>query len=144
MAFDYSDLAATATTLIADFGRDVTLRLQPQQPADSAKPWDDAQAPAVATDDVTLDGVKAAFLDPAEEDRQGQTVEVVRARVLVAATSLIEEVPGAGCPDDTTQVTHDLDQRWQVVDGARAYEILRAVPVKPGGTLLYYDLLVEL
>lgn len=138
MAFDYSGLVSTAEELIALFGRDVSLVLPPQQPADPAKPWAGRQDEATATDDVTLTGVRAAFLEPREEDRQGQFIETtsdrqavenVTARVLVAATSL---------------GSHRLDNRWRVVDGARRLEILRAVPVQPGPTLIYYDLLVEL
>lgn len=138
MAFDYSGLFSTATDLIAQFGRDVSLVLPPQTPADSSKPFGARQTPAVATDDITLTGIKAVFLSPEESDRTGQILEALgggqnvqetQARVLVAASSL---------------GTNRLDLRWRVVDGDRRLEIVRVEPVQPGGTLLYYDLLVNL
>lgn len=125
--FDYSGLLATATDLIASFGRDVVLRVASKTPATPAKPWGAVQDTATASDDVQVTA-KAAFLDPELRDEDGRVVRNAIARVLIAATSL-----GGVALDDT----------WEVVDGTRVYAVLAAKPVQPGPTLLYYDVTVR-
>lgn len=126
--FDYGPLNTVAIELIRDFGRDVTLRRHSLLPASGSPPWAARLPDASASDDVTLTGVRAVFVQPRKEDREGRVVTGTLARVFIAAASL-----GA----------NTLDLNWQLVDGTTVYEILAVDPIKPGPTLLVYGLLVQ-
>lgn len=128
MPVDYAKLLGVAEKLIGENGRAVTLRRSPQAPADPAKPWG---ARAAGTGDAIP--VTAVFLEP--ERRQttsgdiqptAQLDEFSRMRVLIHAAE-------AGLPTELTP-------EWYIDDGGRRLEITIVKPVKPGGTLLYYDI----
>ncbi len=133
MAFDYSSLLATALLLITDFGRAVTLRRESDTPADPTRPWGPSDTTA---SDVQAVAAIAVFLD-VENDawtttgagigRGSTAVDEKKGRVLVTVVSLPEE----------------LDPSWQIDDGTRTYEITSVKAVKPGGTLLYYDVEIQ-
>jgi hypothetical protein len=131
MALDYTRLAAVATRLISENGRAITLRRASRDPDDPTKPWGTADTtPAVAG---SADGVQAitttgVFLDPERTDRPLGLVEWKKARVLV--------------PPDTN-IPEEMGPDWVVDDGSRRFEIEESRPVKPGGTLMYYELMVS-
>lgn len=128
MAFDYSGLLTVATSLIEQFGRPMTLRRASRTPADPTKPWAARQGAVTASDDQAITST-AVFLDFSRTDRDGQVVEAKRARVLFPAEAALPEEVG---PD------------WQLDDGSRLYEVLESRPVKPGPTLLHYEVVVAL
>lgn len=124
MPIDYGKLVDVAARLIGENGRTVTLVRRSSSPADPARPWGPAAA-ATATVSVT-----AVFLEP--EERQttsgdiqptAQLDEFRRVKVLVAAE---------GAPTD-------LGPEWYILDGTQRLEIVIAKPIRPGGTLIYYD-----
>lgn len=135
-SFDYSGLLSTAQNLISRFGRSVTLERASDAPADPARPWG---PPATTGDDVISVDVTAVFLGT---DRGsfgavtlgsgggGQTnVEAKTSRVLIA--------------QDAT-ITIEIGPEWQINDGTRLWEIVSVEPIKPGGTLIYFDAQVKL
>ena len=135
MPFDYSGLLAVADTLITDFGRAITLRRNSRTAADLAKPW--AERSDSATDIQAISAV-GVFLNSRREAFDAVTagvglglsnVEQKTTRVLVQALSTLPE---------------EMGRDWKVDDGTRTFEVLSSKPVKPGGTLLYYDLEVKL
>ncbi len=128
MAFDYSGLVTVAETLLDSFGREVILQVASKTPADSAKSWGARETPAVATDDQIITGVKAVFVAPEKEDKEASTTRKRRERAFVAPGELSGAV---------------IDDSWQLVDGTTIYEIVRASPKQPGGSLILYDLLLE-
>lgn len=135
MAFDYSGLLGVADRLITDFGRPITLRRNSRMPANPSKPWGDVEDPGVDTQSIDATGV---FLDSKRQAFDGATagiglglsnVEMKTTRVLVQALSTLPE---------------EMGRDWKVDDGSRTFEVLSSMPVKPGGTLMYYDLEVKL
>ena len=127
MAIDYVRLAAVATRLIDESGRDFTLRLASATPADSSKPWAARQADAVATDDQSI-AVRGAFFDILSEDEDSPPRHTQRTgRLLVAAAV---EVPAGVGPE------------WYADDGSREWEILSVDRLQPGDVLLLYDIQV--
>ncbi len=126
--FDYSGIAATAQTLIVKFGRNATLKVASKTLVVAAKPWGAVQSDTVATDDVSVTA-KVVFVKLEREDKVDTTTSKRRARVFAEVTAL-----GTNLVDDT----------WRLVDGVTDYEVVRATLVKPGDTLLVYDLLLEI
>lgn len=138
-AFDYSELLATATELIEQFGRSITLTRPSRTPA-PAKTWLTQQgaASAAAAQSITTTGV---FLDYETankgqlmaESRSGgaqQTVETKLAVFLVPAEPTLPEEVG---PD------------WKVLEASgREWEITSVEPLQPGPTLLFYTIMVSL
>ena len=135
MAFDYSGLLAVADTLITDFGRAITLRRNSRTPDDPAKPWAivSGSAPdiqSIAATGVFLSPKRAAFDSITAGVGVGlSNVEQKTARVLVQALSTLPE---------------EMGRDWKVDDGTRTFEVLSSKPIKPGATLMYYDLEVKL
>ena len=134
MSFDYSGLLTTATELIDLFGRSVTLRRQSESPTDSARPWGPRDTAATDVQAVTATGVFLDVLDDAWTTtgagigRGSTAVDEKKGRCLIKVVTL---------PDD-------LDPTWRVDDGTRVYEITQVYAVRPGGTLLYYDVEIQL
>lgn len=135
MPFDYSGLRTTADTLITDFGRSVVLRRRSEEAADPARPWG---APSSTASDIQAIETIGVFLDTVREAFDAVTtgaglgvtnVEEKTTRCLVIAENSLPE---------------EMGRDWQVDDGTRRYEVLSSRPVRPGGTLLYYDLELKL
>ena len=136
MALDYTALKAVAKRLIDENGRAVTLRRESRTPADPTKPWsasDTTAAAAGSADGVqALSGIVGVFLDVERDDTAqlpGSLAEEKRGRVLFPAEVALPEEVG---PD------------WVIDDGTRRFEVINAKPVKPGGTLVYYEVEVQL
>jgi hypothetical protein len=135
LAFDYSGLLLVADTLITNFGRPITLRRNSRTPDDSNKPWairsdsaEDIQAIAaigvwIGSKSETFDSVTAGVGVGLSNVQQKSS------RVLIQALDTLPE---------------EMGREWKVDDGDQTYEVLSAQPVKPGATLLYYDLEVKL
>jgi len=135
LAFDYSGLLAVADTLITDFGRPITLRRNSRTAADPAKPWAEPASADIDTQAISAVGV---FLNSKRKAFDAVTagvgvglsnVEQKTTRVIVQALSTLPE---------------EMGRDWKVDDGSRTFEVLSSKPVKPGDTLLYYDLEVKL
>lgn len=135
MAFDYSGLKTVADTLIADFGRSIVLRRNSRTPAVPGTPWG---APSEAASDIQAIDAIGVFLSPERKAFDAVTagiglglsnVEEKTARVLVAA---VDDLP------------EEMGRDWKIDDGTRVFEVVSSQPIKPGGTLMYYDLEVKL
>lgn len=122
MPFDYTSLDAAAAGLIASFGRQVTLRRRPATPPDPNKPWEPA---AVATtpgaDNATVYAV------------QDTLTYAQRTNTVIPETASRWLVAGTGAPAD-------IGTEWEIVDGASIYQVYQAEPIKPGGTLILWDI----
>lgn len=150
-AFDYSGLATTAETLIDRFGRNVTFtRKNYFGEAVSGKPW---RGPSIGTSTFS---VKAVVYDYDDRAINGDTVKLGDRRVLVSADALAAAGWGDGTtwssmdypwgdaasPWDTQESAGpDLDDT--MLDGGRNYKVVRALPIKPGGSTLVYELQVR-
>jgi hypothetical protein len=138
MAIDYVAAAATATRLITENGRDITLRKPSSTPVDPAKPWGAAQTDAVASDDEAV-VVKGVFLGPVKS----HAPLAVNAG-LSRPSEVPEEQSSQLLIEPHEDLPEELDTQWVVIDGTRRWEILSIIPVKPAGTLVYYDAVVAL
>lgn len=121
MAFDYTDLAATAKELIEDFGRTITIRKLDTAPTDVTKPW---RGQGTAHTSITPIGV---VLDYDAKDIDGEIIRARDKRAYIAATSAV--VSG-----------NDLSTFDEVVDDSITYRIIKAERLKPGSTDLLYTL----
>lgn len=74
MAFDYTDIAAFAVEMVAEYGRQVTFVELGDVPADAAKPWLGASAPR--TSPASTLSVMAVFVEPASIDVLGKEATV--------------------------------------------------------------------
>lgn len=132
MALDYINLASVATRLISENGRAITLRRGSRTPADPAKPWgpaDTTEAAAGSAEGVQAITTLGVFLDLERTDRPLTLAEQKQSRVLV--------------PPDT-DIPEEMGPDWVVDDGDRRLEVVTSKPVQPGGTLVYYELLVTI
>lgn len=126
-AFDYSGLLAISQSLVAKFGRPVTLIRYDQTVGDAAKPWDgptDARAVpnlsvAAVGAFVPVYGRRALGLLRVDDDSLKRVMNVL----LVA--------PPVGSTDDLTTVN-------AVIDGGVEYELLQAEVLRPATTVLLY------
>lgn len=133
MAFDYSGLKTVADTLIGDFGREVVLRRQGTTFSDPSKPWGATDPAAVDVQSITTIGV---FLNLSRG--------VFTATTSGAGLSSVEEKTTRCLVIAAAALPEEMGRDWQVDDGSRRYEITASSPVRPGGTLLYYDLELKL
>ncbi len=136
-AFDYSGLQGVATTLITKFGRPINLRRSSQVPADGAKPWAARESDAVATDDIVV-ATTGVFLDTIRGEETLTSLGLAR-----PASSTIEQASQLLISNDPL-LPSEVGPDWYVDDGSRRWEILTLDLVKPGPTLLFYDLSVRL
>lgn len=136
MALDYAKLAAVATRLIDENGREFQLRRSSQTLADPARPWGAVESDAVASDELSIT-VTGVFLDSIFLDEPGTANAITglpepqssrTSRLLVGPEP---ELPAAVGPD------------WYATDGTLRWEILRVVPVRPGPTLVYHAIELE-
>jgi len=130
----YTSLKATADALLAEFGEAVTLRRAASTFEDSAKPW---EGPEVSGADVQAISATAVFFDLSNDPftttgagigRGSTPVEEHRGRVLVTAESALPAEMGTD---------------WVIDRGGRQYSVTAARPQNPGGTTLYYELIVR-
>jgi len=130
----YDGLKTTADDLLTEFGEAVTLRRAASTFADSAKPW---EGPEVAGADVQAIAANAVFFDLSNDPftttgagigRGSTPVEEHRARVLVQAVAALPAEMGTD---------------WVIDRGGRQYSITASRPQNPGGTLLYYEMVVR-
>lgn len=131
----YEGLRDVADDLISEFGEVVTLLREPTTYADPAAPWEgpgpntDPTAQSVPADAVWLDLSNDPFTTTgAGIGRGSTTVEEHRARVLIRAVAAL---------------TEELGTDWVVVRGTREYSITAVRPQNPGGTLIYYEVIVR-
>lgn len=122
MAFDYSKILAVAERLIADFGRDVTLRRRGTVPID---PENTGEPTEYITPDLT---VRAAVVEFSSSLVANGSVERGDKRVLIAGN----QTPGERIETD-----------WEMIDGSVNYRVIRSMEVAPGDTRVIYDLQVR-
>lgn len=115
MAFDYTGLAGTATTLITKFGRDVTLTKKGASSSTPGKPW----LGGTATD-TPSSTVKAAF---------AVNADVFKDDTRVRAADKVCLIDGAVEPEEGDKV----------VDGGRTFEVIAVAAIQPGDTALAYQ-----
>ncbi len=132
MAVDYTELAAIATELIADNGRDVVLTKKSRTISDPAKPWRGNSITPVGT--VT---VKAIVFDVTDEQLsiEGDTGTDERNRDLILRgdkQALIAESSLAAA------IAKDLVGYDTFTDGTQIYQIVNVETVKPGPTTIVY------
>jgi len=130
----YIGLKATADELLTEFGEPITLRRSSATQTDPAKPWN---GPAAVDSDTQAVTANAVFFDLSNDPftttgagigRGSTPVEEHRARVLVQAASALPEEMGTD---------------WVIDRGGRQYSITASRPQNPGGTLLYYEMVVR-
>lgn len=131
----YEGLRDVADDLISTFGEVITLLREPTTYADPNAPWEgpaadtDPTAQSVPADAVWLDLSNDPFTTTgAGIGRGSTTVEEHRARVLVRAVAAL---------------TEELGTDWVIMRGAREYSITAVRPQNPGGTLIYYEVIVR-
>lgn len=135
MAIDYAKALATATRLISENGRDITVSRSSDTLADPSRPWGPKEStggPSVSTIGVFLDLEREDFgAVTAGLGLVGSNVQAKSQRVLVPADPALPEEVG---PD------------WLVTDVAngQTYEVFNSKPLKPGPTLIFYTLEVSL
>lgn len=115
MAFDYTGLAGTATTLIAKFGRDVTLTKKGATSTTPGKPWEGGTAT-----DTTSRTVKAVFEQNADSFKDDTRVRAADKVCLIDGTVKPEEGD-------------------KIADGGRTFEVIAANAIEPGDTPLAYQ-----
>lgn len=132
---NYVKLAATAQRLIEANGRDVTLYKKELTPAAAAKPW--RGVPASTAPESTMGPIKIAFVPVGGsglgyllQDENGQVSKEITQEGLMAADSIT-----ALSPPPT-----ELDPKLYstVVDGSRAFRIVKIGELKPGDTSLIF------
>lgn len=138
MALDYTALQATATRLITENGRSVTMQRSSVTPADPAKPWAARETDAVASDDQSVTAI-GVFL----ESREGLGPFAENFLLTRPATTNVERATRLLLPASTELTTADLEADWYVSDGSTRWEVLSIKPVKPASVLVYYDLQVR-
>lgn len=130
----YTGLKATADELLTEFGEAVTLRRAASTFEDPTKPWegpdvDGADTQAISANAVFFDLSNDPFTTTGAGIGRGSTpVEEHRGRVLVQAASALPAEVGTD---------------WVIDRGGRQYSITASRPQNPGGTLLYYEMVVR-
>lgn len=134
MAIDYANALATATRLIKENGRALTLVKRTSQLADPAKPWGPTDpagtGESIATIGVFLDlNVNPYTAITAGASLGASPVSTRQQRILVPAEAALPE---------------EMGEDWQVQDGDLLWEVNNSNPLKPGGVLIFYSLEVSL
>lgn len=119
---DFASLAATALRLIEANGRAISIRkVTTAAPPDPAKPWIPG---AEGTADTAAIGV---FFDTERSAITNETIPADQSVLLVAASGL-----------GVTPIGKD-----RVVDGSDVWEVVKVNTLKPGATVLLYELMVK-
>ena len=116
MAFDYSGLLATATELIDEFGRSVSLTKKGSSATDPAKPWEGGTAT-----DTTSSTLKAVYMEDTSYFKDDSRVRVTDRACIV--DGVIE-------PSEGDKIT----------DSSDVFEIVAAKAIEPGDTAIAYML----
>lgn len=124
MAFDYSEVAATAQELVTEFGKAVTLRRLNATPPNPAEPWLPPVDPRVGA--ATL-AVSAVFVEPSSlQNLGGPNAQ------LVDWLKRAQQIAIIAHPDDLSSFS-------ELVDGADVWRVVGVSTLNPGGTrLLHY------
>ena len=127
MAKDYSALQAKAQSLITKFGRTVVLVKESRTATDASAPW-----LGTSTSDTEV-SVSAVYV-PISGDSPATVSEMVGSAGLTrrADSFLVGAVSG-----------HDLRTFQKVQDGSRVWRITHVNVVRPGETVLLYQIEVD-
>ncbi len=119
---DYTALATVAQELIEEFGRAMSVRkVTTGAPGDADKPW---LPGAEGTADTATTGV---FLDTEKSFITGELIPTDQSVLLIAASGLA-----------VIPINKD-----RIVDGSEIWEITKVTILKPGATVLLYELMVK-
>lgn len=120
---DYVALGVVAQELIEEFGRAMSIRkVTTAAPGDPAKPWVPG---AESTVDTAGFGV---FLETQRSFLTGELIPADESLILLSATEFGAVVP----------INKD-----RIVDGSDVWEIVQTNTLKPGATVLIYELRVK-
>lgn len=113
MAFNYTGLATTATSLIQRFGRTVQVlsKVQGGEPWNPTVSWESANAYAVSV------GLNRNEVDG----------------------TLIQSTDSAYLVESSADITTDN----RILDGTDEYSIVQSTPVKPGDTVMLYRIITR-
>jgi hypothetical protein len=135
MAINYVRALATATRLISENGRAITVERSSATLDDVNRPWGPKEATggeSISTTGLFLDLERSNFQAvTASLGLAGSNVQAKRQRILVPAAAALPE---------------EVGPNWQVTDAAngQTYEIFLSKPFKPGGILIFYIVEVSL
>lgn len=132
MAFDYTEVLATAQELTEEFGRAITVQRLGTTPADASKPWRGQADPASpVAEEVVLHGVA---VPPDSLIRLG--LEVQSSELVQRSKLIFISAPDA-LTTDISDFNHLVDS-----DGS-SYRIVVIHALQPGETKLLYFIGVE-
>lgn len=124
----YDSARATATRLIAKFGRTITFApVEDNDPVDPELPWE--HNPPVAP---TTFSVKAAIVPAMQTNREDLEVKTTDKDAYISAQAL--EVAGYSNPPSTKDT---------IVDGGKTYRIVSVEEITPGDQRVLYSLLLR-
>lgn len=128
MEIDYTQLAATAKTLVDANGKDVTINRLDQNAADPNKPWNGPTDPGASPDATAT--VKGCFVSTDERVLGGLTID---SDLLKRTEEVCLVAPGTVSPP------FDLMTANEIVDGSVHKRITFVQRLKPATvTLLYF------
>ncbi len=134
MAFDYSEMVGVVDELLAEFGREITLKKTARAAADTDEPWngptewDDATASPnemVKTTAVFIGrgmSLTQGRVSGQQQERVGPTLTTEGTDIFVVSGS----------------VNVDVKQFTRINDGKQVWGITKVVELKPGDTVIAY------
>lgn len=121
---DYTKLAATASRLVTNAGRTITLVQFNSTPAEASKPWRGATTPRTDPD-ATLE-VSGVFVEPSSAVRLGMSTEI--SDLLKRSTQII-----------IVAATADLSGYQEIIDSdTKRWKIVGMEKLQPADTTLLY------
>lgn len=129
MAFDYSNILATAQRLVTDFGRAITAERFDQNSSDANQPWigpTNSSASPDATETTT--GVSVS---PSGADKLG---------IAVKDDDLMKRIESFYIVAHKSQALETFNE---IIDGSERYKIVHVEKLQPGSTVLLYFIGVE-
>ena len=128
MAKDYSALQDKAKDLIEHYGRTVELRKESRTSADPSAPWE-----GTTTEETRVTDVYAVYVPLVGESPVVEAIAALGGSVNKSMNSfLIGDVSG-----------QDVRTFQKVVEDSKVWRINKVDVIKPGGTVLLYQVEVE-
>lgn len=118
MAFDYSNLIETASDLIAQFGRDLTLYKVTETPSNTSKPW---RGNATTLTKLALKGV---FYSYQEKEVDNEQIKVGDQKVVV-------------------QTTSDIRNYSYLISENERWDIVNVMQTRPGSDTVVYTIQIR-
>ena len=128
MAKDYTGAQSKATTLIQKFGRTVDLLKESRVSADPDAPWE-----GTTTSETRVEDVYAVYVPLFGESAVMETIASLGGTVNKSMNSFLIGVVNG----------HDVRTFQKVVEDSKVWRILKVNMIKPGDTVLLYQVEVE-